>query len=72
MDGWKDIEQELRMSLSNVFKVKAKVKIIETSMSMYATHVYRHANFECHSLNVARDITTVKGTNQRGGGGGGG
>ena len=29
-----------RKSLTNVFKVK--VKVIETSMSMYAMHVYRH------------------------------
>ena len=39
-----------RTSLSNVFKVK--VKIIETSMSMYAMHVYRHVQFECHSLHI--------------------
>ena len=52
--GWvgvKDEDQEAktmttsRMSLSNVFKIK----VIETSMSMYAMHVYRHALFECHS-----------------------
>ena len=34
------------MSLSNV-----KVKVIKTSMSMYAMYIYRHLQFECHSLN---------------------
>ena len=33
------------------------VKAIETSMSMYAMHVYRHEQFECHSLNIIRDST---------------
>ena len=35
------------------------VKVIETNMSMYAMHVYRHAKFECHSLNIVRDITII-------------
>ena len=47
------------MSLSNVFKVKVKVKVIEMSMSMYAMHVYRHEQFECHSLNIVQYITII-------------
>ena len=35
-----------------------KVKVIDTSMSIYICHayVYRYANFECHSF---RDITNI-------------
>ena len=43
-------------SLSKVLKVT--VKVIETSMSMYAKYVYRQVLFECHSLNVVLDIRT--------------
>ena len=42
-------------SLSNVFKVK----VIETSMSKYAMHVYRHMQFECHNLNIVREISII-------------
>ena len=40
-----------------------KVKVIETNMIiiiyLYAMHIYkyRHAKFECHSLNSVRDVT---------------
>ena len=47
------------MSLSNIFKVKIKVKVIETSMSVFAMHVDRHALFECHNLKIVRDIAIV-------------
>ena len=40
-------------------KKNVKVKVIKTSMVMYAVLVYRHAQFQCHSVNV-RDITTKK------------
>ena len=38
------------LSFSNSYKVKAKV--IKMRMSMYAMHVYLHAQFECHSLKL--------------------
>ena len=55
-DQTDDKEEETRgMILSNVFKVK----VIETSMSMYAIHVYRHAQFECHlSFNIGKHALT--------------
>ena len=40
-------------SLSNVFKIKAKV--IETSIKICM--LYRHAQFECHSLTIVERIT---------------
>ena len=45
---YKEIKKTRKTILSNFFKFK--VKVIETSVSMCAKHVYRHAQFECHSL----------------------
>ena len=41
-----DIDELRRTSLSNVFKVT--VKVMETSMGMYAMHACLHTKFECH------------------------
>ena len=35
--------------------IKVTIKVIETSICH--TQVYRYAKFECHSLNIVRDIT---------------
>ena len=34
-----------------------QAKVIETNTSMYAMHVDRHVQFECHSFNFVWDIT---------------
>ena len=39
-----------RTSLTILLKVK--VKVMETSMGISHACVYRHAQFECHSLNI--------------------
>ena len=46
---------------SNVFKVKVKFKVIKTTVIYNAMHKssYRHAKFECYSLNIVRDITII-------------
>ena len=45
------------MSFANVFTVKDKVKVIATSISMYAMHIYRHEQFE--SISVAKVSVTI-------------
>ena len=51
MDGWMDGKKDepFKRFQSNGYKV--------IEMSTYAMHVYRHAQFECHSLNIVQDIT---------------
>ena len=42
-------EQELRTSLTHVFKIQDKVEVIETNMSMYYV---MHKSTAIHSLNA--------------------
>ena len=46
-----DINQLKRKHHENMFEVKV------IRMSIKYQSVYRHAQFECHSLNIVRDIT---------------
>ena len=56
-DNKKERKERKKEQAGWAFKCyQSLLNVIEMSTSMYVMHVYRHAQFECHSLNMAESL----------------